>query len=186
MNKAREAYRYLLRRQGLVLAIVAVWVFIWGTTSSWEYNQRYPWGDWKNDLRADAAGYYVYLPGLFQYGFEAHRMDSMLMHEAGAGFKLDRVRDRVVTKYFYGPAVFELPFYLIAEGIVGRGRTSGFTAVHNRAIEAAGIFYWVLGLWLLASGLRKWRAAPLWVQFKLPQGLRTKICVQEDRDPAAS
>jgi hypothetical protein len=164
MNKMTETYRFVIRRQGLVLAIAAVLVFIWGTSSSWEYNKRYPFGDWHTVLRADAAGYYSYLPGLFQYGFEAHRIDSVVMHDAGGGFKLDRARDRLVTKCFYGPAVLELPFYLIAEGVVGWGSTSGFTGAHSRAIEAGGIFYWVLGLWLLACGLRKWRPAPLWVQ----------------------
>ncbi|MBK9761555.1 MAG: hypothetical protein IPO90_16705 [Flavobacteriales bacterium] len=143
-----------------MLAVIAL---CWGISGSWDYNRKIPISDWKHDLRADASGYYIYLPGFFHHNFHVDDLDSTILIKAGYGFKLDRTKDRIVTKYFYGTALFESPFYLMAEAVVGWGRTDGFTDVHRRAIEAGGVFYWVLGLWLLATALQHWRPAPLWV-----------------------
>ena len=160
---AVNGWRKLLRPNAWSHGLLALITLCWGVSGSWEYNRQIPNGDWKHDLRADASGYYIYLPGFFHHNFHVDDLDSTILIKAGYGFTLDRAKDRIVTKYFYGTALFESPFYLMAEAVVGWGRTDGFTDVHRRAIEAGGVFYWVLGLWLLATALQHWRPAPLWV-----------------------
>lgn len=143
----------------IALGILAVW----GISSSWEYNSKYPRSHWQSDLRADAAGYYVYLPGVFHWGFQAEHVPDSLVEIAGHGFSLNRDNNRIITKYFYGCAVLQAPFYLIAEAVTGWGATDGFDPVHHRAIEAAGIFYWLLGLLFIGLALHhEFRARP-WV-----------------------
>ena len=134
----------------------------WGISTSWQRNADFPVTDWRSDLRADAAGYYIYLPAAFQYGFRASAVDTALLFKAGYGFDLERTSDRIRTKYPYGTALLQTPFYLCGELAVGWGTTDGFTETHRRAIEAAAVFYWVLGLLLLGSALHKWRGPAGW------------------------
>lgn len=137
----------------------------WGISTSWEYNSQYPRSDWQSDLRADAAGYYIYLPGAFHWGFQAEHVPDSLVEIAGHGFSLDRGSNRIITKYFYGSAVLQIPFYLVAEAMTGWGTTDHFGPFHHRAIEAAGIFYWVLGLLLLGLALQRVFSSRPWVAF---------------------
>lgn len=150
-----------IRRKATIM-VLPVALFIWGLSTSWEINGRYPREEWRSDLRADAAGYYVYLPGLFQYGFRGTDIDSTLLVEIGNGFEIDAATGRIRTKYTYGTALLQLPFYLAAELSVGWGTTDGFTDTHRRWIEVAAMFYWVAGLCFLGLALVRWRPMPLW------------------------
>lgn len=106
---------------------------------------------------SDAGGYYCYLPGLFHYGFRAHRMPEGLEARTGAGFTADRTRDRLVTKYTYGTALFQLPFYAAAE-IGGPRGSDPWDLRHQQAIACCGVFYWTAGLVLLGLALHaRWR-----------------------------
>ena len=129
--------------------------FVW---SSIDTNSKVPLDDWRHDLRADAAGYYIYLPGAFHHGMRAANITDSLRLVAGEGFTLDHDHDRIITKYTCGPAVLMLPFYLIAEGITGWGATDGWSRRHHQAIEAGAIIYWCLGLFLLVTAL--WQRRP--------------------------
>lgn len=140
------------KRAGIGLALFAAF-FTW---SSIDFNGKVPLDDWKSDLRADAGGYYIYLPGLFHHGMHAATIPDSLLEVAGHGFTVDRERDRIITKYTCGPAILMLPFFLIAEIIAGPGSTDGWTRTHHQAIEVAGIFYWTLGLFLLIGALQRW------------------------------
>lgn len=131
--------------------------FIW---SSIDFNDKVPLDDWKHDLRADASGYYIYLPGLFHHGMRAATVPDSLREVAGLGFSLDREKDRIITKYTSGPAILMAPFFLIAEAIEGFGATDGWSRTHHRLIEAGAILYWSLGLFLMLQALQAWRPAP--------------------------
>lgn len=132
--------------------------FAW---SSIDTNSKVPLDDWKHDLRADASGYYIYLPGFFHHGMRAAGVTDSLRAAVGLGFTIDREHDRLITKYTCGPAILMLPFFLIAEGITGWGATDGWSRTHHQAIEAGAIIYWSLGLYLLITALwRRRRTAP--------------------------
>jgi hypothetical protein len=152
--------RAALWRKAFIL-VLPVALFAWGLSASWEVNGRYPRDEWRSDLRADAAGYYVYLPALFQYGFSGIAMDSSLLDLTGHGFELDDRTRMIRTKYTYGTALLQAPFYLVAETVAGWGRTDGFTDTHRRWIEVAAVFYWVAGLCFLGLALMRWRPVPL-------------------------
>ena len=145
------------------VSIALILLTTWGISSSWKYNSHYDRWDWRSDLRADAAGYYVYLPGAFHWNFLAEQVPDSLVEIAGRGFSLDRESNRIVTKYFYGSAVLQAPFYLMAEAVTGWGTTDGFGPVHHWAIEAAGIVYWVLGLLFLGLALQRFFSSRPWV-----------------------
>lgn len=161
---------------------------VWGISSSWEYNSKYPRSHWQSDLRADAAGYYVYLPGFFHWGFKAEHVPDSLVEIAGHGFSLDHESNHIITKYFYGCAVLQAPFYLIAEAVTGWGATDGFGPVHHRAIEAAGIIYWVLGLLFLGLALHRVYPSRPWVAMVvlLAVSFGTNVFYYAFRSPAYS
>lgn len=151
---ASRGTRAGIRRWAWLIWAAFTGFFIW---SSIDFNDKVPLDDWKHDLRADASGYYIYLPGTFHHGMRAEGVSDSLRQVAGLGFTLDQERDRIVTKYTCGPAILMLPFYLIAELIDGWGTGDGWGRTHHRAIEAGGIVYWSLGLLLLAMALQRWR-----------------------------
>lgn len=132
--------------------------FIW---SSIKFNSKIALDDWRHDLRGDASGYYIYLPGTFHHGMRAANVPDSLRVVAGLGFSLDRERDRIITKYTCAPAIPMLPFYLIAEAIQGWGRSDGWSRTHHQAIEAGAILYWSAGLFLLAGILWRKGVAPV-------------------------
>lgn len=134
--------------------------FAW---SSIDTNNKVPLDDWKHDLRADASGYYIYLPGIFHHGMRAANVTDSLREVAGLGFTLDRQRDVIITKYTCGPALLMLPFFLVAELIEGPGATDGWSRTHHRTIEAGAIVYWSLGLFLLLNAFMRRRAVAPWV-----------------------
>lgn len=154
--------RWWARWNGWTAGLFGVVLVSWGLSTSWGRNADYPITDWRSDLRADAAGYYIYLPAAFQYGFRASAVDPTLPERAGYGFELDTVADRIRTKYPYGTALLGTPFYLAGELTAGWGRTDGFTETHRRAMEASAVFYWAMGLLLLGWALHRWRAPALW------------------------
>ncbi len=159
----QEGYaRCIPRRRAIAIALSAMALFAFFSWSAIERAYKVPLDDYHSHIRADAAGYYIYLPGLFHYGFKANTIDSADLRIAGLGFGLDRDRDRIVTKYTCGTALLQLPFYLVADTIVGIGRTNGLTRTHHNAINLAGIFYWLAGSVLLMLCFFRWRpAAPL-------------------------
>ncbi len=123
-----------------------------------EHHARLPIGDFKTELRSDAAGYYIYLPGFLHHRMRIGWINPDHLHTIGLENLEDTTRNLIITKYTYGTALLELPFYLMADLVEGFGATDGFTPTHHRAIDLAGIFYWWAGLIMLWSALqRRWR-----------------------------
>ncbi|HRO97823.1 MAG TPA: hypothetical protein PLN54_00145 [Flavobacteriales bacterium] len=151
----------LKRSRQWLFSAEAVWfpfllVFLFFAQASIEFNDRIGLDDWRSDLRADAGGYYIYLPGTFHHGMRASAVSDSTVWKGGNGFQVDREKDRIITKYTYGTALLQLPFYLFAEAVEGFGATDGWSRSHHRAIEVAGIFYWSAGLLLFLLAMRRW------------------------------
>ena len=154
---------------GLVFIFLGVFLFF--AKASIDFNDRIGLDDWKSDLRADAGGYYIYLPGTLYHGMQASSVSDSLVWKGGNGFHLDTDKDRIITKYTYGTALMQLPFYLVAEALQGFGTTDGWTRTHHRAIEVAGVFYWTSGLLLFLLAMRRWKPVPASV------ALVTLVCI---------
>lgn len=146
----------------LAFAVAAAW---WTADTAWSHLRHYPAEYWQSDLWADAAGYHVYLPGLFHHGMRARGWQAGADSLHGLGFRLDFERDRVLTKYTCGVAMLQLPAYLFAEWTTDGVYPDGFADEHRRAMEIGGAVYWSAGMLLLAIGLVKrwggvwWHAA---------------------------
>lgn len=113
-----------------------------------------PLGAW-----SDRAGYYIYLPALFHFGFDARSMPPDLDIATGGGFSIDTVSNKLDTKYTYGVALMLAPFFGMAEGIAalaGYDAEDGFSMIHMRMMLVAAAVYLTLGMWFLYRFLRKY------------------------------
>jgi len=64
------------------------------------------------------------------------------------------VDGKVVTKYNYGVAFMQMPFFLVADILSGEDG-DGFSLIYHRAIDIAAVFWLITGLFLLFGLLRK-------------------------------
>jgi hypothetical protein len=112
------------------------------------YNTYVP-GDYHSTLHADAAGYNVYLPALSPYAFAGNFPDNMDA-QSGYGFLIDKNK-KVITKYTYGIALLQSPFYFAGKYYAKtRGiEFTGYSPFNHKLVDYAGIFYGLLGLFLL-------------------------------------
>ena len=104
--------------------------------------------NYHSELWGDKAGYYVYLPATLKYGFDPDAFPDSVDVKTGHGFRLDTAQGTVITKYFYGTALMQLPFYLAADllaPLAGQLR-NGFSPVYHKAVNMAAVFYLVLGV----------------------------------------
>lgn len=107
--------------------------------------------NWMTPLWADQAGYYVYLPSLFIYDFDAKSFPEKIEEKTGFGFSLDQERGKVITRYTYGTALLQAPFFIfvhILAGILGRPQ-DGFSGIYHQVPNLAALFYSFLGLFFL-------------------------------------
>ena len=110
----------------------------------------------RNELWSDRAGYYIYLPATFFYHFDARTMPANLDVATGGGFSIDSRTNKLDTKYTYGVALMESPFFFAA-GVVswlaGVDDEHGFSMLYMRMMALAAVVYLVLGLWFLKKFL---------------------------------
>lgn len=106
---------------------------------------------------ADAAGYYVHLPTWFIYGNDAAAFPDSIETHTGNGFRLDSISNRVITKYPCGPAILQTPFFLFSHLLAGPMgyEADGFSQIYSSGLYFAGVFYCIMGIWLLFLFLRK-------------------------------
>lgn len=102
-------------------------------------------------LWSDSEGYYMYLPAVFLYrGFEDIPVRSVYQ------FFRDPMTGRYFTKYPYGVALLELPFFLVgdlAASILGFPR-DGYASPYAWSVAAGGLTYGFLGIVVLLRLLR--------------------------------
>jgi hypothetical protein len=112
-----------------------------------------------SELWADQSGYNVYLPALFIYDFKAKNFPGSIALKTGSGFEIDLPSDKVKTKYSYGVALLQSPFWLIAHFLAKD--KSGYSLIYHKSIDFAAAFYFTVGLWFLYAVLKKYANRPL-------------------------
>jgi len=106
------------------------------------------------EICSDKAGYYMYLPAIFHYGFQASKYPKNFDHEHGDGFYFDGDKDRVITKFTCGIALLQIPFYGIGyciDQLFGIN-ANPYSNYYLFFINIGLAFYLVMGLYYL----RKW------------------------------
>ncbi|MHB1276815.1 MAG: hypothetical protein ACYC1Q_00285 [Bacteroidia bacterium] len=136
---------------------VALW-FLAGTFLVFFALNRHARADrfnYHSELWADKAGYSVYLQA-FEYGYDGRAIpDTSIATKTGYGFQIDSESGVIVTKYTYGTALAQLPFYLFGSFLEPDNETlPGFSVVQNRMVSVAGALYLLAGLIFLYRFLR--------------------------------
>jgi len=101
---------------------------------------------------SDSEGYYMYLPAIFIYdGFENVPVQTKQQYEAYPG------TEKIFTKYTYGVALLQLPFFLTAHILAPKFNypQDGFSIPYRIGIMMAAAFYLLFGLLLLFRILRR-------------------------------
>lgn len=130
-------------------------------------------GTYHSEIWADKAGYNMYLPALLIYDFDATKFPEGTEKNIGYGFTLDSVSHKVITKYPYGVALMQSPFWLIAH--ITSPLKDGFSLYYQKAIDFAGSFYLTLGLFFLFLTINRYRNTPISIMLSLLIAISTGI-----------
>jgi hypothetical protein len=136
----------------ILTSIAGILVFL-----SFNRHSKSGYYNYHSEIWADKAGYYMYLPAALKYEFRADKFPKEIDKTTGYGFKLNYERNTVETKYTYGVALLQLPWYLIADALaLPLGHSGdGFSPVYHWSINMSAITYLLLGLFCLWKYLRK-------------------------------
>jgi len=107
--------------------------------------------NYQSEIWADKAGYNVYLPATFMYGFDAAAFPESIDSLTGNGFRLDQETKIMHTKYTYGVAFMQAPFFLLAYGysnILGQP-SNGYNPIYHAIVNISAVFFLVMGLFFL-------------------------------------
>lgn len=97
-----------------------------------------------SQLWGDKSGYNVYLPATFQYHFDAKQFPKNIDSLTGRGYYFTN-DNKVITKYSYGTALMQLPFWGVAYLISG----DSYSLINHKSIDFASVVYLILGLYFL-------------------------------------
>ena len=102
---------------------------------------------------SDMEGYYVYLPAMIVHGgFDGMQVKDTSYLKPWSGTQ------KIYSKYTYGIALMELPFFLAAH-VLSRPLgypADGYSMIYSYALMAAGICYLIFGLLFLEKVLKKY------------------------------
>jgi hypothetical protein len=145
MQKARSVFKSLKD--------LLVWIFIILVLGLLINNRHHKTGtfNWTTPLWADQVGYYVYLPSVFIYDFDAKGFPEKIEEKTGFGFSLDQQTNKIITRYTCGIAILQAPFFLIIHeiaGLLGQPQ-DGFSGIYHKVPDLAALFYCILGLFFL-------------------------------------
>jgi len=120
------------------------------------FNLNFPGGkrSFPSEIYTDKAGYYVYLPAVFIYNFNARKFPYRLQQECGS-FTLDTVKNKIITKYTYGVALMMAPVFLPAHWMakILHYEADGFSLYYQKMLMIPAILYLILGLFFLKKFL---------------------------------
>lgn len=102
--------------------------------------------NYHSEIFSDKSGYYVYLPALFIYDFQAKKLPPHIDIKTGKGFSIDTVNSKIFTKYTYGVALMQAPFFIATHLLAEKlgYPADGFSMIYDKMIDIAGVFYMVL------------------------------------------
>ena len=108
------------------------------------------------EVFGDKAGYFVFLPSSFIYGFDASAFPDSVEYKTGFGFILNRQTGEVFSKYPVGTAVLQSPFFLTAHFLAPLFgyEQNGFSLPYHKAVDIAAVFYLFIGIYFLQKYLR--------------------------------
>jgi hypothetical protein len=135
----------------LFLLLISIFLSFYSHKKSGYYN-------WKSEIWADKAGYYIYLPSLFMYHFNAAKIPEKIDEKTGYGFQISEDK-KIVTKYTYGVAALVSPFFVLARlisPVFHLPGESGFGPMFHFMVNVAAAFYLVLGLFFLRKFLLRY------------------------------
>ena len=108
----------------------------------------------------DVEGYYVYLPAIFIYGFEAVPTHTIMDDKGNKYLQPWPGTKKIYTKFTCGEAIFVAPFWLVAHGIASlvpqQFPPDGFSPIYVWSLVLAVAFYLVLGLYTASLILRQY------------------------------
>lgn len=143
-----------------ILTILAVFsLLLFATLNKHRYGHMF---NYHSEIFSDKAGYQVYLPATFLYGFNAKNFPDSIEFKTGEGYTLNRENGKVITKYPYGVALLQSPFFIITHLIclaTNPNEATGYTRPYHNLVNIAAIVYLLLGLilmyhYLLALGFK--------------------------------
>ncbi len=107
--------------------------------------------NWQAELWADQVGYYSYLPTFFIYDYDGHKLPDDIVEKTGGGFTVDSVSGKIKTRYTYGVALMQVPFFGLVHlyNKVNGLTTDGFSGNYHNIPNYATLFYGIVGLILL-------------------------------------
>lgn len=113
--------------------------------------------NYRSQIFADRAGYYVYLPSALIYHFDASAFPEDVDKKTGEGFQLDKATNKVVTKYSYGVSMLQSPFFLMAHLLAKPlgFENNGFSLIYHWALDLAAVCYLLLSFFFLYKVLRQ-------------------------------
>ena len=93
------------------------------------------------EIWADKAGYYIYLPALFIYDFKSEKLPLDIDKKTGSGFHVKN--GKIITKYSYGVALMQSPFFITTYGIskLFGFNDDGFSLVYHKMIDISAVLY---------------------------------------------
>jgi hypothetical protein len=125
------------------------------------HNNKVPL-NYRSEIYADKAGYYVYLPALFLYGFSPEKFPEKLDSISGYGFLFAHTNPKkpgkvVFTKYPCGVAIMDAPFFAFTHlyCTLKNLPTDGFSAPYHRMRSLSAWFYPMLGIFLMLLTFQK-------------------------------
>ncbi len=112
--------------------------------------------NYHSEIWADKSGYYVYLPAALKFNFNPHNFPDSIDIKTGNSFQLDYKKGKVFTKYTYGVALLQLPFFLVADvcSNLFNFESNGYSELYHKSINFAAVFYLIIGLILLSKYLK--------------------------------
>lgn len=142
-------------------------------------------------INEDAFGYYAILPAYFKYNDPNWTfLDTVTSKQEKYASYIPPIVNQIdqskkVCKYYSGPAIMQLPFYLLAE--LSTDEDNPFSRTHHFYILLSVIFYVLLGFLMLYRTLLQWQYSPLqagaFISFVL---FGTNLFVYAAYDPAYS
>jgi hypothetical protein len=140
---------------------ILLFYFLFATaiTATISYHNNTGYYNWKSEIWADKAGYYIYLPSLFLYQFDANKCPEGIDEKTGYGFKIDPEGDKILTKYTYGVSFLLLPFFVIAillSLLLDLPIDGGFGPLFHSMANVSSVIYLIGGLFLLYRFLLKY------------------------------
>lgn len=137
----------LFINKGIFIIISIIIIFLTYVRHSSNKNFTY-----QSEIWADRAGYYIYLPATFIYGYYEQNYPKDIVNKTGYGFEFKN--GKLINKYPIGVAMMQLPFFTIAQIFSTPDvEFKGFTPIHHHILNYAAIFWLLLGLYWLQKFL---------------------------------